>query len=87
MAIAPLTQPAFCKATVAARTATVKLDFASATLLIQPWECARQHQLATAAPIRINAQLRPAFAHLRAANRAFALGSHRVQSARLPANA
>ncbi len=80
MAIAILLQPAFIKASVAARTATVKLDFASATLLIQPWECARQHQLATAAPIRINAQLRAAF-------RAIALGSHRVQFARLPANA
>ena len=80
MAIAPLLQPAFCRATVAARTATVKLDFASAALLIPPTECARQHQLATAAPNPINAQLRAAF-------RAIALGSHRVQSARLPANA
>ena len=80
MAIAPLTQPAFCKATVAARPATVKLDFASAALLILPTECARQHQLAQAAPIQINAQLR-------AVLRAIALGSHRVQSARLPANA
>ena len=80
VAIAPLLQPALCRATVAARTATVKLDFASAALLILPTECARQHQLAQAAPIQINAQLR-------AVLRAIALGSHRVQSARLPANA
>ena len=81
VAIAPvLLQRAFCKATVAAITATVKLDFASAALSLKRTECARQHQLATAAPMRINAQLRAAF-------RANALGSHKVQSARLPANA
>jgi len=42
VAIAPLLHLAFLKATIADRTATVKLDFASAAQLILLTECARQ---------------------------------------------
>lgn len=74
----------FCRATPAAKTATVKLASASVVLSIKLMECARLLQLVTPAHLRISAPLRTVKQVLWVL---IALVYHKAQFALQPANA